>query len=118
MSAIVVDFLPAGVQNWPSAAAVLRKGRRGSSGAPSLLAGCFAPPAAKDGACPLSGVPGLRVLGDVDTWAEHVVRGEAAARKILTRDDSAMQPLHIQGGIDKKGAVQEEQQQVPVSAVA
>ena len=117
MSVIVADFLPAGIQNWPSAAAALRKGRRGSS-SPALFSGCFAAPAVKDAACPLRGVPGLRVLGDVDTWAEHVSRGEAAARKILTRDDSAMHPLHIQGGsIVKKGAVQEDEPQ-PVCAEA
>lgn len=106
VSVLVVDFLPASAPDWPAAAAAARRAHP-SSGAPSWLPrlGCLGAPAVRDASQrALAPVAGLVVLGDADTWREHVARGEAATRRNLTRDDSAMQTLGGAGGTPKAAA--------------
>ena len=92
-SVLVCDFLPAPAPDWPAVVASARRARP-HGGVPSWLQGCFAPPPVRDASQrALTPVGDLVVLGDADTWREHVARGEAATRRNLTRDDSAMQTL-------------------------
>ncbi len=94
VSVIVADILPASsTQDWPAVRASLVKGPK------SWLPACFARPAVKDAVSDTC--EALKMVADVDTWAEYAARCEASARKALTRDDSAMQ------GLDKQDKVQQ-----------
>lgn len=87
---VVADILPASsTQDWPAVRASLVKGPK------SWLPACFAQPAVKDAGSDTC--EALKIVADVDTWAEYAARCEASARKALTRDDSAMQDLDKQG---------------------
>jgi hypothetical protein len=89
VSVVVADILPgSGAQEWPAVRASL------VTGAKKWLPACMARPAVKD--VGVDSCPALKLVADVDSWAEYAARCEASARKALTRDDSAMQNLDRQ----------------------
>lgn len=98
VSVVVADILPASgsAQDWPAVRASLCKGPG------SWLPACMAQPAVKDAGSRTCA--DLKVVADVDAWAEYAARCEAAARKALTRDDSAMQDLHRQASVKQAGS--------------